>query len=138
MKGHWRDRDTRPAMLLPAVQARRLSTRLSFSKSVPCDIIVSATGIVLATGPGKDYLKHKVFSVGASTRVMALSEKNLVASNSRAALCIFRPFAEQEGRARCGVVTLSMAAAGSAFDASISLWLKYIHRQPTTDPPMTV
>jgi hypothetical protein len=88
--------------------------------------------------PVEDYLKPKVFSVGPSTRVMALSEKNLVASNSRAALCIFRPFAEQEGRARCGVVTLSMAAAGSAFDASISLWLKYIHRQPTTDPPMTV
>jgi hypothetical protein len=33
------------AMLLPAIQARRSSTRLSFSKSVPCNIIVMATGI---------------------------------------------------------------------------------------------
>ncbi|MGY8667737.1 hypothetical protein Q3C01_36005 [Bradyrhizobium sp. UFLA05-109] len=33
------DRDARPAMLLPAVQARRLSTRSRFSKSVPCNIV---------------------------------------------------------------------------------------------------
>ena len=39
-------REARPAMLplRPAVRARRLSTRLSLSKSVPCNIIVMATG----------------------------------------------------------------------------------------------
>jgi len=44
-KGRRCGRDARPAMLpLPAVRARRLSTRLSLSKSVPCNIIVMATG----------------------------------------------------------------------------------------------
>jgi hypothetical protein len=42
--GDGRRRDTRPAMLLLAVQARRLSTRSSLSKSVPCNIIVLAAG----------------------------------------------------------------------------------------------
>ncbi|MHC2258155.1 hypothetical protein ACVILK_007847 [Bradyrhizobium embrapense] len=42
--GECRSRDARPAMLLPAIAVRRLSTRLSFSKSVPCNIIVLATG----------------------------------------------------------------------------------------------
>ena len=32
--------------------------------------------------PVEDYLKPKVFSVGPSTRVMALSKKNVVAYNS--------------------------------------------------------
>ena len=45
MKGRRCGRDARPAMLpLPTVRARRLSTRLSLSKSVPCNIIVMATG----------------------------------------------------------------------------------------------
>jgi len=45
MKGRWPCRDARPAvLLLPAVRARRLSTRSSLSKSVPCNIIVMATG----------------------------------------------------------------------------------------------
>jgi len=45
MKGRWRGRDARPSMLpMPAVRARRLSTRSSLSKSVPCNIIVMATG----------------------------------------------------------------------------------------------
>ncbi|WP_426425159.1 hypothetical protein [Bradyrhizobium genosp. A] len=71
MKGGCRGRDARPAMLLPALQARRLSTRSSFSKSVPCNIIVLATGGSSAAY----YLKPKVFSVEPSTRVTGLSEK---------------------------------------------------------------
>jgi len=45
MKGGRCGRNARPAMLplWPAVRARRLSTRLSLSKSVPCNIIVMAT-----------------------------------------------------------------------------------------------
>lgn len=72
-------RDARPAMLLlrPAVRARRLSTRSSLSKSVPCNIIVIATG----SCPVRNYLKPKVTPVAPSTRVTGLSEKNVVAYN---------------------------------------------------------
>ncbi|MGC2780343.1 MAG: hypothetical protein WA418_32385 [Bradyrhizobium sp.] len=64
-------------LLLPTVRARRLSTRSSFSKSVPCSIIVMVTG----PWPARNYLKPKVLAVGPSTRVTALSEKNVVAYN---------------------------------------------------------
>jgi hypothetical protein len=71
MEGGCRARDVRPAMLLPAPEAQRLSTRSSFSKSVPCNIIVLAAG----GWPAEYYLKPKVFSVEPSTRVTGLSEK---------------------------------------------------------------
>lgn len=77
MKRGCRGRDARPAMLLPALQPRRLSTRSSFSKSVPCNIIVVAT----AGSPVAYYLKPKVFSQETSTRVTGPSEKNVLAYN---------------------------------------------------------
>ncbi|MBR0712354.1 hypothetical protein [Bradyrhizobium liaoningense] len=77
MRGRCHGRDTRLAMLLPAVQVRRLSARLSFSKSVPCNIIVMATG----SRPVEDYLKPKVISGRPSTGVTGLLEKNVVAYN---------------------------------------------------------
>jgi hypothetical protein len=78
MKGRWRRSNARPTMLLPAVRVRRLSTRPNLSKSVPCNIFAFGHRLV----PVADYLKPKVFSAGPSTRVMAPSEKNVVAYNS--------------------------------------------------------
>jgi hypothetical protein len=96
MKGHWRDRDARPAMLLSAVHSRRLSTRSSLSKSVPCNIIVTAAG----PWPAIDYLKPKVFLGRPSTRVAAPSEKNVVAYNSAAMPRFPCLFALQKGHTR--------------------------------------
>jgi hypothetical protein len=96
MKAHWRDPGARPAMLLSAVHARRLSTRSSLSKSVPCNIIIMAAG----PWAGIDYLKPKVFLVGPSTRVTGLSEKNVVAYNSVGMPRFLCLFALQNRRAR--------------------------------------
>jgi hypothetical protein len=63
--------------MLLSVQARRLSARSSPSKSVPCNIIVMAAGPWAA----ENYLKPKVVLGRPSTRVTALSEKNVVAYN---------------------------------------------------------
>jgi hypothetical protein len=117
-------------MLLPALQARRLSTRLSFSKSVPCNIIVLATG----GSPAAYYLKPKVFSREPSTRVTGPSEKNVLAYNF-VGLARF-PFLAASGKGALATKRRKrVQRVRRAFDAPISLWLKYIHRQPTTDPP---
>ena len=44
-KGRCRDRDARAAMLLPVVQAGRLSARSSLSKSEPCNIIIVSAAL---------------------------------------------------------------------------------------------
>lgn len=45
MKGRCRDRDVRSAMLLPVVQAGRLSARSSLSKSEPRNIMIVAAAL---------------------------------------------------------------------------------------------
>jgi hypothetical protein len=97
MRDRCQNRDARLAMLLPPVWAQRLSTRSSFSKSVPCNIIVMATG----SRPAEDYLKPKVICRLPSTGVTGLSEKNVAAYN----FVRIRQFLDQcplkNGRARC-------------------------------------
>jgi hypothetical protein len=84
--------------------------------------------------PVEDYLKPKVFSVRTSTRVMALSEKNVDASNSASVRHLPGLFDRKDGMLAI-IWQHSWSELPRAFDALISLWLKYIRRPPTTDPP---
>jgi len=99
VKGRRRDRDVRPAMLLPrpAVLARRLSTRSSLSKSVPCNIIVVAAG----PWPATNYLKPKVSPVVPSTRVTGVSEKMLLHTISSVCGVSLRPGRAEKPCAPC-------------------------------------